>query len=130
MASSREQVPRDIRLVDADTLVGLRRKGESIGLSGRWSSDQLADLLPRSILFPIRVILINNATAPVSYAPLKGSCYRCLVATPSQDGTYSQFQIDLDSVDFETLELMSSQDLLKLTHFLLESVKIEGVELS
>ena len=128
MASTREQVPRDIRLTDADTLVSLRRKGESIGLSGRWSSDQLADLLPRGSRFPIRVMLINHATAPVSYAPLEGLCYRCLVAIPSRDGTYTQFQIDLDSVDFKNLELMSSQDLLQLTHHLLDRVNIEGSE--
>jgi len=115
-------------MVDADTLVSLRRKGETIGLSGRWSSDQLAENLPRGTRFPIRVMLINHSSAPSSYALLEGSCYRCLVATLGQESANSQFQIDLDSVDFESLELMSSQDVLMLTHYLLDRVKIEVVK--
>jgi hypothetical protein len=125
-----EQVPTDIRLVSSDTLVSLRRMGESIGLSGQWSSDQLAENLPRGPRFPIRVILINHAPPGVSFAPLAGSCYRCLVVTFGQNGTPSQFQIDLDPVDFEDLELMSAQDVLKLTRFLLDAVKIEAFEVS
>jgi len=125
-----EEVPTDIRLVDRDALVILRRKGESIGLSGRWSSEELAENLPRGTRFPIWVALINHTSLPLSYPPLAGSCYRCLVVTLGKKGTVSQFQIDLDSVDFESLEMMSSQDVLNLTHDLLDRVKIVGVERS
>lgn len=69
-----EQVPSDIRMVDADTLVSLRRKGESIGLSGRWSSKQLAENLPRGARYPIRVILINHLSGPMPFTPLEGFC--------------------------------------------------------
>jgi hypothetical protein len=123
-----DQVPLDIRMADADTLVSLRRKGESIGLSGRWSSDQLATNLPQGTRFPIRVILINRPSANLSYAPLVGSCYRCLVATLSQNGIDSQFSIDLDSVDYEALHVMSAREVLMLAHYLLDEVTIERIE--
>jgi hypothetical protein len=125
MGSTRGQIPTDIRMIDADTLVRLRRKGESIGLSGRWSSDQLAENLPRGIRFPIRVILINQPSAPSSYAPLVGSCYRCLVANIGKDSADSQFQIDLDSTDYEGLELMTQRDVLMMARNLLDKVEID-----
>jgi hypothetical protein len=123
-----EQVPSEIRLVDTDTLVSLSRKGESLGLSGRWTSEQLAENLPRGTRFPIRVILINHLSGPTPLTQLVGSCYRCLVATLGQNEIDSQFSIDLDSVDFENLELMPSKDVLKLTHYLLDGMKIESVK--
>jgi hypothetical protein len=112
----RKQVPLDIRVVDKDTLVSLRRKGESIGLSGQWSSDQLVEKLSENVRLPIWVILINTTSGP--QAPLAGSCYRCLVASLGQYESDSQFQIDLDSVDYESLDLMSSRDVLLLTRYL------------
>ena len=114
-------------MVDADTLVNLRRKGESIGLSGRWTSEELSESLPRGTRFPIRVILINHVPKEMPVTPLKGVCYRCLVVTLGQNGIDSQFLIDLDSVDFESLEQMSPQDVLKLTHYLLDRMKIIGI---
>lgn len=122
-----EQVPSEIRMVDADTLVNLRRKGESIGLSGRWSSEELGENLPPRTRFPIRVILINHVPKEMPVTPLKGVCYRCLVVTLGQNDIDSQFLIDLDSVDFESLEQMSPQEVLKLTHYLLDKMKIVGV---
>jgi hypothetical protein len=120
------QVPLDLRMADAETLVILRRKGESIGLSGRWSSDELAANLPQDFRFPIRVTLINHPSAPVPYPALQGSCYRCLVAILPTDSGTSQFSMDLDSVDYEALQEASPREVLLLTHFLLDRVEIES----
>ncbi len=123
-------VSREIRLVDADKLVDLRRKGESIGLSGRWGSEWLATNLQRDTRFPIRVILVNHRSfdLPPYYAPLEGSCFRCLVLTTGENGAPTQFSIDLDSVDFEQLEVMSSDDVMSLTHHLLDWTQIQTVD--
>jgi hypothetical protein len=47
--------------------------------------------------------------------------------TPWNSGESSQFAIDVDSVDFEKLDVMAPDKVLSLTHSLLDAVKIEGV---
>lgn len=119
-------VPGELRLVDAETLVRLRRVGEEIGLSGRWSSDWLDRNLARGVTFPIHVALINNASVGPR-APIQGRCFRCLAYTQLVGTGRSTFQIDIDSVDFERLPIMSPGAIRELAHQLIDEDDLDGV---
>lgn len=121
--------PSEIRLVEADALVQLRRSGEELGLSGRWPSQWLDRNLVRGIPFLIHVVVINTLPSGTSYvgAPIRGQCYRCLVRTRLVGDRSVNFFIDLDSVDFESLPVATPDQIREFAHKMMDESIVEGI---
>lgn len=110
-----EKVPKAIKRVNKQDLVGLSSKSERLNLGrGRepgWLDQHLADDARGSL----RAILLEH--------PPK-HCYRCLVLIKRADREVEHFLLDVQPEDFDRLEDIAGEALLTFTRWALSQIPL------
>ncbi|WP_079153950.1 hypothetical protein [Streptomyces subrutilus] len=110
-----EKVPKAIKRVSKQDLVGLSSKSERLRLGrGRepgWLDQHLADDARGSL----RAILLEHPPKP---------CYRCLVLIKRADREVEHFLLDVLPEDFDRLEDIAGEALLTFTRWALSQIPL------
>lgn len=110
-----EKVPKAIKRVNKQDLVGLSSKSERLNLGrGRepgWLDQHLADDARGSL----RAILLEHPPKP---------CYRCLVLIKRADREVEHFLLDVLPEDFDRLEDIVGDALLTFTRWALSQIPL------
>ncbi|MFJ6699419.1 hypothetical protein ACIQM4_25565 [Streptomyces sp. NPDC091272] len=108
-------VPREIKRVTKQVLIELSSRSERLNLGrGRepgWLDQYLAD----DAMGSLRAILLERLPKP---------CYRCLILIKRADREVEHFLLDVLPEDFDRLEDVVGEDLLRFTRWALSQIPL------